>query len=101
MFRNISAHGKVDVVGIKDGLVTYFNVKFISGNFIPYGSSGLIKLLIVRPTGECFISEPRQKRAEDFCEYCGKTYLPRTHHQRYCGRACHANAAAANIKPLV
>lgn len=106
VFRNVSPHGIIDVIGMRGGLVTYFDVKGISDSSSksPLSNDMLsqeqilagVKRLNVFPDGSCSIVEnPRSKedrRAAIVCVECKGKFIPGiARNVRFCGSKCRAS----------
>lgn len=99
VFRNVSFHGDVDIVGMKEGVVSLFDVKksFKKAD----GSSAVVslkpsqialgvKLLCVYPdeTFEIF-TNPKTSLGQAFdCPECGVNFIKRRGKQKYCCSDC-------------
>lgn len=92
VFRNVSQHGPVDIIAMKNGVTYFFDVKtatdpssrtrLSSAKLVPE-----VKPLYVYPTGKCCIEwEPKIKG--DFgsknCQKCGKEFRVRVSWQINC-----------------
>ena len=96
VFRNVSAHGSIDVVAIKDGEVFKFDVKGITQNYS--GTPSLkeeqlqigVKALVVYEDGRVIIvdNQVSSKSASRVCAHCEKTYSPKRRNQIYCSVYC-------------
>lgn len=97
VFRNVSQHGPVDIVAMKDGELLKFDVKAsgrtdrvarLSEEQIELG----VKLLRVFPDGECdIVSNPLPPFAGGFpgtCRRCGNSMTARTSRQVFCSDGC-------------
>lgn len=105
VFRNVSPHGEIDVIGIKDGEIYFFDVKtayFLSTG--EYGANRLSAEQIARGVkiirvgdDDCHImsaAAPESKiRA---CENCSKDFFARNSTYRFCSAAC-KNVASLKI----
>jgi Holliday junction resolvase len=59
VFRNVSAHGLVDIVAMKDGVVRKFDVKALSGGLTVAQVAINVELLRVSTDGVCnVVSRP-------------------------------------------
>lgn len=102
VFQNISPHGDVDIIALKDGVPTFIDVK--AANYTVQGARSLhanrlkesqVAASVVRLNvyfdGHCeFVQavtigsllEPRH------CKQCGETFKPRDPSQIFCKRRC-------------
>lgn len=97
VFRNVSQHGPIDIVAMKDGELLKFDVKAsgpidrvarLSEEQISLG----VKLLRVYPDGECEIVNnplpPFVGRFEKTCKRCGVDIIARNPRQVFCSGDC-------------
>jgi len=106
VFRNVSAHGLIDIIAMKDGETHYFDVKGNSEKQSPKSADLLskaqteagVKRLNVFKDGSCeIIANPRtggSMLASICCGGCGQQFTPRRPNQRFCASKCrsaHAN----------
>jgi hypothetical protein len=105
VYRNVSQHGAIDVIAIKDGVPLFLDIKSGLGAGKPgisqeQAALGVIAL-IVDENGQCHIDTlPRVKgngsKARP-CQRCGKVFIPREW-ARYCSKFCRDRARAQRIK---
>lgn len=98
VFRNVSAHGPVDLIAMRNGEVFKIDVK--SCDRFPRGTPQLtneqralgVKLLAVYPDGNCEIitSIPKPVPALGYaaCKECGKKFKRAARRQMFCSEAC-------------
>lgn len=100
VFRNVSPHGYVDIIGMKEGKLTLFDVKKASilsngeptelklrAEQIALG----VKLLMVFGEGyECrVVDEPKTVYYhKDACKECGREFTARKARQTFCSNGC-------------
>lgn len=103
VFRNVSAHGPIDLIGMKDGVFTYFDVK------MAYRSIGTetrcvritekqaeigVQLILVFDDGfiEIDATPLVRGRQRDFpskiCPNCGNEFSPTKHGHKICSEEC-------------
>lgn len=95
VFRNVSAHGAVDIVAIKDGVVEMLDVKAKQYNTIVRLTAAQrelgVKLLAVYPDGKCEIDAlapgPREQETKT-CVTCGSEFVPTRNCTKYCNHEC-------------
>ena len=98
VFRNVSQHGEIDIIGTKDGDVTYFDVKTVyklkqSGSRLSPAQIAVgIKPIYITRNGECRIDfDPQStQRVKIQCGYCTRYFMPRSAHaqNRFCSAVC-------------
>ena len=95
VFRNVSQHGEIDVVGRRAGVFESFDVKTslnekqrVFGT--PSQAKQAIRLILVRPGGECSFADAEPANASLNCPNCGASFHPRKrrHNQVYCSVRC-------------
>lgn len=92
VFRNVSDHGEIDIVGVKDGSVFYFDVKSCDGkqkfrlklSQVRHG----IKILYVFDNGECEIDWAGPPVDPRTCKQCARSFEPVRHNQIFCDFRC-------------
>jgi hypothetical protein len=95
VFRNVSAHGAVDIIALKDGKILLLNVRSspslerksrLSAEDIKAG----VLPILVTPNGSCAIDfEPLPKNNPVVCEICGETFIKTGRVQICCSSACY------------
>lgn len=97
VLRNVSQHGPVDIVAIKDGAVTLFDVKTrhsdngITVRLTEEQINMGVKGLKVFPDGSCEIDHsplPPYGTQPQACLTCSKLFQRRKSDQVYCGLEC-------------
>lgn len=99
VFRNVSPHGDVDIIGMKDGELTLFDVKKVylkldgTPSMSTLKASQLelgVKLLCVSPDDECSVVENPKLRggANRVCVICSAEFSPRSRIHKFCGSEC-------------
>jgi hypothetical protein len=83
VFRNVSAHGYVDVIGLKEGVATLFDVKSGSCRRSSEQIALDVRILVVDGNG-CRILDREPECG--VCLQCGATLKGRQ--QRFCSEAC-------------
>ena len=100
VFRNVSQHGHVDVIAIKDGGLALFDVKQTA--FTVDGKPGRVslkpeqialgvKVINVFPDGTCSIDwapEPPRANGYRICVECSAKFKFMTQRQRFCTSKC-------------
>lgn len=81
VFRNVSPHGLIDIVGIKEGMVEYFDVRSANkqGEANRLSDEAVeknVKMLAVYRDNHCEIVPPKIK-PKLFCKQCGKSLTGR------------------------
>ncbi len=105
VLRNVSQHGPVDIVAIKDGIVTLFDVKARTIGFedtkirlTPQQIEMGVKGLAVLASGECIIDHsplgPLQGEMVE-CPRCGKMFERRISSKVYCKKQCRPSFVVA------
>lgn len=101
VFRNMSSHGPVDLIAMKDSQVVLIDVKagimqgdkrlssYLDEKQVTLG----VKVLTVYHDGICILAEPRLSRrksisGEKDCLRCSKTFLTTTPRSRFCSTKC-------------
>jgi hypothetical protein len=93
VFRNVSPHGPVDLIGLKNGEVHKFDVKGwrtirLTAEQIALG----VKILRVSSSGECDVFDnplpPFEGRFEGTCKRCREPMISRTPKQIFCSDGC-------------
>lgn len=94
VFRNVSQHGACDMIALKDGAFTKFDVKCKAGLTIQrlkqcQVDDGVI-LLAVGTSGEVSIEVDGGIReyVSRQCDSCGTEFLPHRPHNRFCSKPC-------------
>jgi len=98
VFRNVSAHGSIDVIGIKDGKVYYFDVKSArlaaDGSIFPPSLTpeqhriGVLGLMVL-PDGSIAIADRTWGNLKDVeCPECKTVFSPRKAHTKFCSPEC-------------
>ena len=107
VFRNVSQHGVVDIIAMKDGKTMLLDVKSASPNAMPKSITEEqdrlgVKILTVYQDDSCEILELIARKTQPrACLRCGKTYDPRRSEQQYCSKLCrHRSWLRNNKKPL-
>jgi hypothetical protein len=99
VFRNVSAHGPIDLIGLKNGIFEYFdvkkNIKTSEGETtrirVKVDQARLgVKILSVFPDGRCEIdSTPMVKGKESVsCERCNNSFVAVKTRQKFCSKEC-------------
>lgn len=101
VFRNVSPHGPIDLVAVKDGKAEYFDVK--TARRMQDGSPSYPKLsqeqkalgvrcICVFDDGNCEIDETRLFDGDSVslvCEGCGNAFeRGQSYRQRFCSKPC-------------
>jgi hypothetical protein len=97
VYRNVSAHGLIDILAIKNGVVFKFDVKMCVGiRLLPAISEAQrelgVAVLAVFPDGSCeIVSNPRT--LGDYgtvdCRHCGINFVRKKDRQVFCRLDCH------------
>ena len=93
VFRNVSQHGDVDIVGWKDGSFHNFDVKTLGERHILTALSAAqmargVKIVAVNPDdNSCRLMEPAVW-SEHSCEHCRQPFKLRVRGQRFCTSSC-------------
>jgi hypothetical protein len=89
VFRNVSQHGAIDLIAIRDNEALRLDVKsaMSAARQVSKEQRELgVKLLL--PKADSFeITDPPDPIVERVCR-CGKRFIPRRRNTQYCGRAC-------------
>jgi Holliday junction resolvase len=95
VFRNVSQHGLIDILGVKNGEIFKFDVKSANADKNVRLSSDQIinnvKLLKVFSDGSCEIDwEPEEayEHSEAICKHCDRTYTKRRRRSIFCSKTC-------------
>jgi Holliday junction resolvase-like predicted endonuclease len=101
VFRNVCDCGEIDVIGLKDGKITFFDVKSAQlrkdGTLSPTRLSQDqvdrdVKALYITPQETCIIDWApiglHASRAGFICEGCSSEFNAVKTFQRFCSRAC-------------
>lgn len=95
VFRNISQHGSVDVLAIKNNEIFKFDVKSSNGNKNSKLSSAQIKenvkLLKVYDDGSCIIDwEPKEVHqwSKIICKHCSNEFIKKREDSIFCRKTC-------------
>ena len=100
VFRNISQHGDIDLIALKDGKAIHLDVK--AAQYTVDGYPGTVKIkprqieagvkvLMVYPDGECAIDlapEPSGQKGHRVCQECATDFKIWTKRQRFCSPKC-------------
>jgi len=99
VFRNVSAHGLVDIMAMKDGEVHKFDVKGDTGSRLSPEQEALnVEILRVLPDGACEIWK-RYSRDTVNCHHCSEP-IP-DHRIKYCSPACrYAATRSRRAEPM-
>jgi hypothetical protein len=104
VFRNVSSHGLVDLIALKENIVTFFDVKTwdsLKTRHPPRLSVAQkqlgVKLLAVKASGDCEI-DPELHMIQKNCAYCGALFETGYPTKIHCSSSCRAFMHAA---PLV
>ena len=104
VFRNVSQHGLVDIVAMKDGATVLFDVKqaafTIDGKksqaTLTAGQIALeVKVINVYPDATCFIDwfpQAKSKNGRRLCLGCGTEFHSNTKRARFCSTECRVGA---------
>lgn len=107
VFRNVSAFGDVDIVGIKDGKIELFDVKTATKNpegrilrnkFSQKQKELGVKCICVFTDGSCEFDEHESFRGDVVsreCECCGNTFIVGRwfSRQKFCSSPCGTKAS--------
>lgn len=96
VFRNLSSHGAIDIIGMKEGKIEFFDVKSFNGGNLPYAKPEAaalgIKFILAKPDGSFEIVIPAERPGPRLCLHCGNTFQPILPTGRYCSNGCRRNA---------
>lgn len=101
VFRNVSAHGLIDIVAYRDGQLTKFDVKSARLERQPVSltqeqiDAGVIGLKVYHD-GRCEIGETLGKQEPVSCKGCGALFQRRTCNERqvFCSKQCRKTSQA-------
>ena len=96
VFRNISQHGDIDIIAMKDGETLYLDAKFSrTGAENRLRTSQIaagVKRLNVSRDGQCSIVAEavsiEQALAPKHCLHCGELFKPSKERNVYCNKRC-------------
>lgn len=95
VFRNLSSHGAIDIIGIKHGKVEFFDVKSFQGGNIPYANEEAaslgVKFILAKTDGSFEIVTPPERIGPRPCVYCGNSFQPTLPTRLYCSNSCRKN----------
>jgi hypothetical protein len=102
VFRNVSAHGLIDLVALKDGVFTKFDVKMAYSQVQPVKltqaqmDAGVIGLKVY-PDGSCEVGETLGKQAPISCKGCDTMFTRKYSDNRhvFCTSKCRKDFYAA------
>ena len=94
VFRNVSAHGLIDIVAFRDGEMTKFDVKTVANGRSPVRLNDKqiaagVKWIKVYQDGTCQIGDTPAKEPIP-CKGCGTMFIRRFNdsHQIFCSKSC-------------
>ena len=104
VFRNVSQHGPIDIVAIREGETLLLDVKTASERAVSHPSMVKdvhramgVRLFLVTPT-ECIITDLPGPKEPAVCSRCGVEFTPRQRDQLYCSPKCKARAGYQRLK---
>jgi hypothetical protein len=98
VFRNVSQHGPIDLVAIKEGEPIYLDAKTTpSGRRSATDDQQRLGVKFITPAenGDFVIVDPPPRREEALCGQCGRRFKP-CDRRKYCGIQCSIKAARAH-----
>ncbi len=92
VFRNISPHGQVDIVAIRNSEVLYIDVKSVPDMdsqtvWKPHSGFRNDVVILLVSGGKCKFYESPRELGESLCPHCGKSFKKRKSTQIYCTSA--------------
>jgi hypothetical protein len=97
VFRNVSQHGSIDLIAVRNGEFLKLDVKGVEG----FGATGLretavtteqreldVKILLAKSGGVFEILDLPPPRSERICLGCGKPFMPRKYSMTFCAKYC-------------
>ena len=97
VFKNVSAHGIIDIVAIKDGAVILLDVKTKNSRLSKEQAEAGVKFLIYDENDNCYINwNPKVAFIADeiICQGCGVTFEPKhSRRAKYCSKLCRASSS--------
>lgn len=96
VFKNVSAHGIIDIVAIKDGTVLLLDVKTKNSRLSKEQAAAGVKFLIYDENDNCYIDwNPKAAFTTDkiICHGCGATFEPKhSRRAKYCSKQCRSSS---------
>ena len=97
VFRNVSQHGLIDVLAIKDGETLLLDIKSGSGGYLTDQQIDAgVKMLMCRDRS--FLILNGNKREERLCKGCNRPIPLRNRKRLWCSNTCKNRATAERYK---